>query len=118
MERLKRDFSELDAAKLRQEDKEQLAARYLWMVRWTTAAASVALGELRHRGGRLPRGLSRRDYLSLSWPPSHNQRPPGTLAPPSDGVCASIDRALSRDHWVNWVDRRRWPRKSATSAAS
>ena len=47
LERLKRDFSELDAAKLRQDDKEQLAARYLGMMRWTTAAASVALGQLR-----------------------------------------------------------------------
>lgn len=47
LERLKRDFSELDAAKLRQDDKEQLAARYLGMMRWTTAAASVALGGLR-----------------------------------------------------------------------
>ena len=49
LERLKRDFSELDAAKLRQDDKEQLAARYLGMMRWTTAAASVALGGLRAR---------------------------------------------------------------------
>jgi len=202
LERLKRDFSELDAAKLRQDDKEQLAARYLGMMRWTTAAASVALGELRAATDsttaptsatdgvqiaaltatvaeqrrklevaddartaaaeelarnvaelrrtkrehelaaasvqeRAEQARTAQDFAERSRDAAYEARWKNirfkkwkTFAQTATD-CNKLNHRLlvglqflakepefaGYDHWVNWVDRRRWPRKSASSAA-